>query len=115
MFILFLPLPVYILFRLLLRRHDDRGLSRATGRDPVGAGALRGLWSDSGGRHHRGGGPNRRREQRPEHAGGALPGVGARRLLLPQADHVPTELVHPHGVQPISFHSLCPSLLLFKH
>lgn len=70
---------------------------------PGRAGSQRGVRPGARRRHHRGGGRRRERGERPEHPGGALPRAGAGGLLLPQTDHMSSQLVHSHGVQPISF------------
>lgn len=89
--------------RLTLRRHDDRGVSRAAWREPGGGGAVWGLRPLSGWWHHWGGGAMRWCGQWHQHFGRAVSRFGASGFLLPQADNLPTQLVHSNGVESISF------------
>ncbi|KAJ4945103.1 hypothetical protein JOQ06_013641, partial [Pogonophryne albipinna] len=55
---------------------------------------------------------NQGRQRRCRHhllpcVGGTVPRTGSRGFLLPQTDHLSPPLVHPHGVQPISFKRRC--------
>lgn len=89
--------------------HDERGVSGATGGPfPSTAGPERGLQIGARWWPHRRSWPGRwcQHGQRPEHPRGAFPGPGAGGLLLPQADHLSAQLVHPYGLEPISFQNV---------
>lgn len=101
---LFLSLVLFS--RFWLGRHDERGVSCAAGEHLLRwARAERGLRFDARGWHHWGGGSRWWCQHRkwPQRSCCALPRAGSCGLLLPQADYLSSQLVHPHGLQPISF------------
>lgn len=98
-------------FRSQLGCHDERGVSCAAGERLLSRARTEwGIQLGAGWWHHRGGGPRWwlrcQYRQWPEHSSGALPGAGTCGLLLSQADHLSSQLVHPHGLQSISFQRL---------